>query len=197
MHRLLWRGLNVVMVIIALPFALAAQERQIRTSVTVATTPEQAWALWTTNEGIRSFFAPGSHIELRVDGPYEIFFMPAAPAGQRGADGMRLLAVEPNRRLAFTWNAPAALPYVRAQRTVVTVEFEPVGADSTRVTLRHFGWGSGPEWDSAISYFEPAWNNFVMPAFKRRVERGPIDWNNLPTLEPAQPRAIEYLTVVR
>lgn len=173
---------------------LQAQERQIRVAVTVATTPTRAWSLWTTDEGVRSFFAPGSHIELRVDGPYEIFFVPDAPAGERGADGMRLLAVEPARRLVFTWNAPAILPTIRAQRTVVSVEFAPVGTDSTRVTLRHFGWGSGADWDQALAYFEQAWNGFVMASFKRRVEEGPIDWKALPTLEPVQARAIEYLS---
>jgi len=171
----------------------AAQDRQIRVDVTVAATPAQVWPLWTTNEGVRSFFAPGSNIELKVDGLYEIFFAPAAPAGQRGADGMRLLVVESNRRLVFTWNAPTALPYVRGQRTVVSVDFTPVGADSTRVTLRHTGWGSGPEWDEAIAYFEPAWNGFVMASFKRRMEHGPIDWKALPTLQPVRRNAIERL----
>lgn len=180
----------------AIPLHAPAQERQIRVSVTVAATPERAWSLWTTDEGVRSFFAPDSHIELRVDGPYEIFFRPTAPPGTRGADDMRLLAVEPPRRLAFTWNAPATLPYARAQRTVVTVDFTPVGRDSTRVTLRHIGWGTGPEWDAAIQYFEPAWNGFVMPSFKRRVEQGPIDWKDLPKLVPAQHKAIEYLSPV-
>jgi uncharacterized protein YndB with AHSA1/START domain len=106
---------------------------------------------------------------------------------------MRVLAWEPNRRLAFTWNAPAQLAYARAQRTMVTVDFTAVGADSTRVTLRHIGWGSGPEWDAAIEYFEPAWNGFVMPMLRYRVANGPVDWQAIPTLEPVQPHAIERL----
>ncbi len=186
-------GLALLGVVLLAPGA-RAQERQIRIAVTVAATPEQVWPLWTTDEGVRSFFAPGSHIEPMVDGAYEIFFDPAAPPGSRGADSMRILAFEPNRRLAFTWNAPATLRSVRAQRTVVTVELAPVGTDSTRVTLRHLGWGSGPDWDRAIEYFEPAWNGFVMASFKRRMEHGPIDWKALPRLEPVQPTAIEYLT---
>lgn len=172
----------------------AAQERQIRIGVTVAASPERAWSLWTTEEGVRSFFAPAGHIDLRVDGAYELFFMPTAPEGFRGADGMRLLAVEPNRRLAFTWNAPPTMPYVRRQRTMVTVDFAPVGADSTRVTLRHIGWGTGPEWDEAIKYFETAWNAYVMPLFKHRVERGPVNWAAPPALPPIQAKAIETLS---
>lgn len=107
---------------------------------------------------------------------------------------MRLLAVEPNRRIAFTWNAPATLAYVRGQRTVVTVDLTPVGRDSTLVVLRHIGWGSGPEWDKAIEYFETAWNGYVMPFFRYRVEHGPVDWAALPKLTPIQPTAIEQLT---
>ncbi len=180
-----------------LPAALLAQDRQIKVAVTVAATPEQVWPLWTTDEGVRSFFAPSSHIDLKVGGAYEIFFDPSAPTGQKGADGMTLLAVEPNRRLAFTWNAPGTMPYVRAQRTIVIVDFTPVGKDSTRVTLQHIGWGSGKEWDDAIKYFEPAWNGFVMASFKRRMEHGPINWKSLPKLQPVQKTAIEHLVAAK
>lgn len=55
----------------------AAQERQIRLEVVVPARPETVWSLWTTAEGVRSFLAPASNIDLRVDGLYEIFFMPA------------------------------------------------------------------------------------------------------------------------
>lgn len=134
-------------------------------------------------------------IDLRVDGAYEIQFAPTAPEGSRGADSMRLLAVEPGRRLAFTWNAPVELPYIRQQRTMVTVDFAPVGTDSTRVTLRHIGWGTGLEWDAAIRYFETAWNAYVMPFFKHRVERGPVNWASPPALPPIQQKAIEVLAV--
>ncbi len=187
------RAVLMLLAAVLVPAMATAQERVIKVAVTVPATPEQVWPLWTTDEGVRSFFAPSSHIELKVDGAYEIFFEPTAPVGLRGADGMRLLVVEPNKRLAFTWNAPVNLAYVRAQRTVVFVDFVPVGKDSTRVTLQHAGWGTGREWDEAIRYFEPAWNSFVMASFKRRIEHGPINWQSLPKLQPVQKSAIVHL----
>ena len=171
----------------SLLFAIAgasAGERQISVEVTVAATPEEVWRLWTTNDGVRSFFAPDSRVEPWVDGAYEIYFNPTAAPGAKGADGMRVLAFEPNRRLAFTWNAPPSMPEVRAQRTVVTVEIAPLDAERTRVRLRHWGWGSGPEWDRAIEYFEDAWSGFVMPSFLWRLTHGPVDWKALPSLAP-------------
>src|SRR5262245_21233625 len=184
--------LTAVIALVVFPQLSAAQERQIRVSVTVAAKPEQVWALWTTNEGVRSFFAPGSNIDLKVDGAYEIFFNPAAPAGKRGADGMRLLAVEPNKRLAFTWNAPPTLS-TRGQRTMVSIDLTPIGGDSTRVVLRHFGWGSGPDWDATVAYFEQAWNAVVLPRLRHRIEHGPINWSAPPSVAPVHERAIEVL----
>jgi len=62
---------------------------------------------------------------------------------------MRVLAVQENRMITFTWNAPPHLPQARAQRTFVTVRLQPEGASETRVRLTHVGWGEGGEWDKA------------------------------------------------
>jgi uncharacterized protein YndB with AHSA1/START domain len=148
---------------------------------------EKAWTAWTTTEGIKTFFAPGGLIEPQVDGLYEIYFMPAAKPGLRGADGMRVLGFEPMRRLAFTWNAPPSIPEIRGQRTMVVLEFEAVSATRSRVRFTHLGWGEGKSWDAAYEYFDKAWNAIVLPRFRRAMEVGPIDWKQVPTLEPIMP----------
>lgn len=195
-RHLAW-AVGVVIACGAIASELDAQERRIHVAVTVRAPLERVWELWTTNEGVRSFFAPGSNIDAKVDGMYELFFAPSAPVGQRGAEGMRLLVVEPRQRIAFTWNAPASLAEIREQRTVVTVTFDAVGADSTLVTLRHTGWGAGPQWEKAIGYFEQAWNGFVMPSFRYRVEHGPINWSSPPKLTPVHATAIVRVGVTR
>lgn len=145
---------------------------------------DKAWKGWTTPEGVKTFFAPGCNIEGRVDGAYEILFFPSAKPGQRGAEGMRVLALEPMRRFAFTWNAPPNLPDIRQQRTMVIVEFEPLGADRTRVRFTQMGWGEGRSWDQAYEYFNQAWNEVVLPRFRHAMEVGPIDWSKAPALKP-------------
>ena len=145
---------------------------------------EKAWNAWTTTEGIKAFFAPGGLIEPQVDGLYEIYFMPTAKPGMRGAEGMRVLGFEPMRRLSFTWNAPPSIPDIRGQRTMVVVEFEAISATRSRVRFTHLGWGEGKSWDAAYEYFDKAWNAVVLPRFRRAMEVGPIDWKQVPTLEP-------------
>jgi hypothetical protein len=61
---------------------------------------EKAWGAWTTPDGIKTFFAPDCKVDLRVDGAYEIYFLPEAKPGERGSEGggMRILGLEPKRR---------------------------------------------------------------------------------------------------
>jgi uncharacterized protein YndB with AHSA1/START domain len=140
-------GLLAAAVIAALP--AISSDRILRTTLVLDAPVATVWALWTTEDGIKSWLSPGCRIEPRVDGAYEIWLNPAAPAGERGADGMRILAFEPSKRLAFTWNAPPSQPYVRAQRSVVDVRLAPEGDRKTRLVFTHGSWGDGPEWDAA------------------------------------------------
>jgi uncharacterized protein YndB with AHSA1/START domain len=171
------RRLAAVCVALAALHAVAATaaERAIGKEIVVAATLDEAWDAWTTREGIVGFFAPEAVVEPRVGGAFHIHFDPTAPAGQKGADDMRFMALQPKRMLSFDWNAPPNLPQARAQRTFVVVRFEPVGERQTRVSLHHTGWGDGGEWDKAYAYFDRAWGN-VLANLKKRFESGPVDW---------------------
>ena len=130
-----------------------AAERAIEKDVVVRATLDEAWAAWTTREGITSFFAPDARIEPRVGGAFQIYIDPGAPPGMKGADDMRFMALQPKKMLSFDWNAPPHLPEARGQRTFVVVRFAVVDDKSTRVTLHHIGWGDGGEWDKTYAYF--------------------------------------------
>src|SRR5258706_12676013 len=100
--------LPFVLVLAAVP--AAATDRVLRTELVLDAPVDTLWKLWTTEEGITSFFAPACRIEPKVDGTLDIYFNPSAPAGEKGAEGMRIVAFDPNTRLAFTWSAPPSQP---------------------------------------------------------------------------------------
>lgn len=152
-----------------------AHERALDKEVIIKASLEQAWQSWTTREGIVAFFAPDARIEPKVGGAFQIYMDPGAAPGNKGADDMRFMALQPMKMLSFDWNAPPHLPQARAQRTFVTVRFEPAGEGQTRVTLHHTGWGDGGEWDKAYAYFDRAWGN-VLNNLKKRYDSGPQDW---------------------
>jgi uncharacterized protein YndB with AHSA1/START domain len=45
-----------------------AGDRILRAEMDIPAPVEQVWRAWTTEEGIRSFFAPAARVDLRVDG---------------------------------------------------------------------------------------------------------------------------------
>ena len=174
----------LVVVFLSASAATPAAERVLRAEVDLSSPMHTVWTWWTTEEGIKSFLSAGARIDPRVDGELDVLFSPDKPAGQRGAEGLRILAFEPPRRLLFTWNAPPQFPDIRTQRTVVEIRLAPSAGGGTRLTFLHWGWGTGPEWDQAYEYFDSAWNGFVLPSLKHRDAHGPIDWKNPPRLKP-------------
>lgn len=164
--------------------APAHADRILRAEVVVAAPVPDVWAAWTTEAGMATFFAPGGKVDLRVDGTYDVWFLPENPPGERGAEGLRILDVEPNERFAFTWDAPPSIAKIRGKRTMVIVELFPEGDASTRVRFTHAGWGRGPEWDQAYDYFAAAWGNTVLPRLVHRFAHGPVDWTTRPELTP-------------
>jgi uncharacterized protein YndB with AHSA1/START domain len=154
-------------------------EQVLKLEIVLDAPVADVWKCWTTPAGIQSFFAPACNLDIRPDGAYEIFFFPENPAGARGADGQRVMAVEPQSLLSFTWNFPPLLMEIREQRTLVVLRFRQEGKQ-TRLSLSQMGWGEGPLWSRGFAYFEQAWGRVVLPRLKYSLEHGPVDWSKPP-----------------
>ncbi|MCA9521698.1 MAG: SRPBCC domain-containing protein [Myxococcales bacterium] len=145
-------------------------ERRIRDDFVVAASPSDCFRIWTTEAGIRSFFAPECTVELREDGPFEMYFLLDAEPGLRGGEGNRILAFQEPTMLSFSWNHPPQLDQIRNQRTHVILRFRAQDTEHTRVTFEQNGWGDGDQWDRAFEYFTRAWLEQVLPSFRALFE---------------------------
>ncbi len=143
----------------------APTQRIIRKEATVAGTVDDAWAAWTTQAGVASFFSPDSRIELKLGGAYELYMGMTEPdaSGLRGSEGCRVLSYVPRSMLAFEWNFPPAVPTLRNARakTFVVVRFDSAGQGRTRVRLTQLGWQEGQDWDAGYAYFDRAWGKVL------------------------------------
>lgn len=157
-------------------------DRVIRKEITLPAPVDKVWKAWTTEQGIKSFFATKCKIDMRVGGAYEIYFDTEAKPGQQGSEGCTILAIQPQKLLSFTWNAPPHMPEARKQFTHVTIRFMPEGEDVTTLLLCHDGWGEGGEWDKAYTYFDAVWGQVVLQRLIYYIEIGPIDWENPPPM---------------
>lgn len=145
--------------------------RVIHREAVVPATIDEVWSAWTTTEGVHSFFSTNAKVELRIGGPYEIYFDMSANPGFRGSEGCIVLSYLPKKMLSFSWNAPPALGEIRNRRTHAVLMFNEVKPGSTKVTFDHIGWGTGPEWDEVYDYFDRAWT-YVFTNFEKSFRDG-------------------------
>jgi uncharacterized protein YndB with AHSA1/START domain len=104
--------------------------------------------------------------------------MPDAPAGQRGAEGLKVLSYLPQEMLVFEWSAPPKFEKVRPHRSWVVVQLADLGGGTVRVRLRHAGFAEGAashpddreEWAQVRDYFTKAWP-FVLENLRKHFAK--------------------------
>ncbi|MFZ5971440.1 MAG: SRPBCC family protein [Bacteroidota bacterium] len=161
-----------------------AAEKSLSLSIEINAPVDSVWARWSSAAGLQKFFAPVVRFEPGTLGLMEVHFAPDAPAGQRGSENNRILAMQEKQMLSFTWDAPPIFPEIRKQRTVVLLRFFEITPGKTLVVFRQMGWGTGADWEAVFNYFLPAWRDRVLPYLKYSLEVRPIDWKNFPASAP-------------
>ena len=138
---------------------LEMSEQIIEKEIIIKASLEEVWNRWTTNEGIKSFFAQDCEVELQLGGKYEMYFLEDAPTGQRGSEGCKVLSFIPYEMFSFSWNAPPQFPSIRnsGTHTYIVLNFEKIKPRKTKIRLRHLGWQEGKTWDEVFAYFDEAW----------------------------------------
>src|SRR5215218_365969 len=142
------RCLAFLLLLCAIPVAFAQPlPADITVTRVIAAPVADVWKAWTTVEGIESFFAPkAAKVDPRPGGAFELWFGVNFPEGSRGSEGCLFHSVTPMEQLVIKWNAPPTIPTIRPLRTLLYLDFKPLGADRTELTLRNFGYGQGEEW---------------------------------------------------
>lgn len=130
--------------------------KTVRRERVVMGTLEEVWTAWTTSEGARKFFAPEAQVELRLGGPYELFFKSSEP------EGGKILSFLPLDMLSFEWG-----------KTWVVVQLQPIDAGIV-VRITHLG-----DFEENLRHrFEAFWEG-VLDRLDQRFDEGPIDWSRL------------------
>lgn len=151
------------------PSPAAPAERALIVEITVPATRADVWKAFSTSDGLSTWLAPNSVVDLRPGGDWMVHF----PGGSTG--GGTIVSFVPEQEIVISALAPDQFPAVRAQRTTARFHFESRG-NSTVVRLTQTGWKDGDEWDRAYEYLTEG-NAQLLATLHRRFVSGPIDWN--------------------
>jgi len=160
-HPAIWLLSSMTLNLLAAIPAHAQLRPMVYSETTVTRTVDDVWQDWTSVDGLESHFAPKAVIDLRPGGAYEVWFLPDAPKGQRGAEdgvilGLQTDAKDGTKMIQFTWKMPPYMPEINTHMTVVQMWFIPE-TDKTRIRLFHTGFGDTQNWREARDYFATTW----------------------------------------
>ena len=137
-------------------FVTADGARNLRQSVVIAAPVARLWRAFVDPVEFRRWNAPVVAIDLRVGGTLEAAYDTSKPLGDPDNIKNRIITFIPERLLVLqNVQAPHDLPHADLfQRTVTVVEYEPLGADRTRVTISCTGWATDPDSGRLYAFFE-------------------------------------------
>jgi uncharacterized protein YndB with AHSA1/START domain len=145
-----------------------AQEKALSMEVIIKANIHEVWQAMSTSEGLATWLAPKTRVDLRPGGDWLVIF-----PGSTG--GGTIVDFRQEQRIAIHALAPDQFPTVRRERTDVVFTFEAVDSTSTRLTLRQTGWKKGEEWDKAYAYLAEG-NAMLLNMLRQRFVDGPTDW---------------------
>lgn len=122
-----------------------SEERTVKQSIFVDTTPELAFEAVTRASELREWCSDEAWTEVRPGGRYEVRWN----QGYRGEGTFTDL--DPPHRAAITWRGTGEPDETAVEFTVKSTR------GGTEVTVLHNGFGAGEEWDEALAQSEKGW----------------------------------------
>jgi len=121
--------------------------------------PPRAFEMFTINKHLEKWLTEVADVEPKVGGKYELFWNPEDREND-STIGCKILAIQPDRFLAFEWKGPQHFKHFMngvMPLTNVGVSFIP-SPEGTEVHLLHTGWRDLPEWEVARQWFDKEWD---------------------------------------
>ncbi len=134
---------------------MAEEREEIRKTIIVDAPPEVVFRALTDEKELVQWMPREAKMDAKVGGEYEFKYR----WGDRGLDAIlrgRILELDPNKRLSYTWDTETPNHEKRITGAVVTWLLDALPEGKTRVTLIHSGIGKQFSKDA-----EAGWNYFL------------------------------------
>jgi uncharacterized protein YndB with AHSA1/START domain len=136
-------------------FVTADGARDLQQSIVIDAPVSVLWKAFTDSAEFVRWGAPVARIDMKVGGRLEASYDASHPLGDPDNIVHRIITFIPERLIVFqNIQAPRMLPHAEAfQRTVIVLQYEPLGPTRTRVTETVTGWGADPASNQLYAFF--------------------------------------------
>jgi len=137
-------------------FATPDGQNDLQQSVVIDAPVAVLWKSFVDPKEFARWNAPVAAIDMRVGGSLEATYNPKHVIGDPNNIKHRVITFLPERLIVFqNIQAPKELPNAdKFQRTVIIVQFEPLGPEKTKVTLSCTGFGADPASQQIYRFFQ-------------------------------------------
>ena len=150
-----------------------APEKRLDFEVEIPATPNEVWVALSTTDGLKTWLAPETRVDLRKGGDWVVLFNGAS------AGGGTIIDFVEGKSITIAAMAPESFPTVRKERTTAVFEFDSAkDGKASIVRLHQTGWKTGEEWDKAFDYLATG-NSQLLNQLRERFVSGPFDWAKL------------------
>ncbi len=131
-------------------------QSDLQESVVINAPVALLWKSFVDAKEFARWNAPVAAIDMRVGGTLEATYNRDKPIGDPNNIKHRVITFLPERLIVFqNIQAPKELPNAdKFQRTVIIVQFEPLGPAKTKVTLSCTGFGADPASQGIYRFFQ-------------------------------------------
>jgi uncharacterized protein YndB with AHSA1/START domain len=131
-------------------------QSDLQQSVVINAPVATLWKSFVDPKEFARWNAPVAAIDMRVGGSLEATYNPQHAIGDPNNIKHRVITFLPERLIVFqNIQAPKELPNAdKFQRTVIIVQYEPLGPAKTKVTLSCTGFGADPASQQIYRFFE-------------------------------------------
>lgn len=139
--------------------------------------PEQIWKAVSTSEGLRSFVAPVTDVEMKYNGHYYTNYQLGSKIGDPGTIYNTVLAYVPLEMVAIHVKLNKVFPasVADADRLNAILQIKDLGDNRVRVWETMVGWQDGQDWDKVYKFFQTG-NAYVLGQLYKALTVGPRQW---------------------
>ncbi|WP_342577711.1 SRPBCC domain-containing protein [Psychrobacillus sp. FSL K6-2843] len=146
---------------------------EINKEITITAPIDLVWYAWTISERVSEWFASEAIINPKIDGAYELYFIPGNKTGMN-TKGCKITKIVEQNELHFTWKGPdqfASIMNDENSLTLVKVNFSNTDNNITKISVNHSGFKSDENWSEVIKWHDMAWSG-VLSSLKSALEKG-------------------------